>query len=191
MTVTYERLEGIGYAVLVDGKRVGRVQRVRVAIPPTGGSRIRSGEHRTVWKIAGSPEGQYPTRKAATEALLRHDAKKRAEHDRGERWGEPMSMGKTRKVNRPYAQFESADGWTWRVLKAYTRDPLTPFARWFCAVKSPMTFGSYDVGDTYVADVIGRGRLTYVDPEVSADEVGQMVEVEPRLREGWALIETW
>ena len=37
-----------------------------------------------------------------------------------------------------------------------------PYARWFCAVSSPMTHGSYDLGDVYVSDILGdgQGKLT-------------------------------
>lgn len=62
-------------------------------------------------------------------------------------------MGKTRPVNDPYRVFRAGD-WEWRVLKAYSADESKPFARWFCAVKSPMTFGSYDLGDVYISEVL-------------------------------------
>jgi len=67
--------------------------------------------------------------------------------------------GKTRKVNEPYEVYRGygpMTGWEWRVLKKYQtpeREAKNQYARWFCAVKSPMTFGSYDLGDTYVTDV--------------------------------------
>ena len=76
--------------------------------------------------------------------------------------------GKTRKVTDPYEVWQNADGtWTWLVLKKWqTPDKETnnPYARWFCAVITPMTYGSYDVatgkiegsydmGDTYVNDI--------------------------------------
>lgn len=62
-------------------------------------------------------------------------------------------MGRTRPVNNPYRVFRTGD-WEWRVLKAYSADESKPFARWFCAVRSPMTEPSYDLGDVYVSEVL-------------------------------------
>lgn len=65
-------------------------------------------------------------------------------------------MGKTRELDNPYMVFKNDSGWEWRVLKAYQtpdKEISNPYARWFCAVKSPMTHGSWDYGDTYVKDV--------------------------------------
>ena len=63
-------------------------------------------------------------------------------------------MLKERKVDNPYEIWRSADGtWEWRILKKWQEDDDKPYARWFCAVKSPMTFGSYDYGDVYVKDI--------------------------------------
>jgi hypothetical protein len=80
-------------------------------------------------------------------------------------------MGKSRQVDRPYAVYVSDDGWTWKVLKAYSADPHADYARWFCAVSSPYTHGSYDLGDTYVADILKYGRLAYRDPAIPKDEL--------------------
>jgi hypothetical protein len=70
--------------------------------------------------------------------------------------------GKTRDVEHPYEIWQSADGtWEWRVLKKYqleAREATNPYARWFCAVKSPFTFGSWEYGDTYVKDVKSQAR---------------------------------
>jgi hypothetical protein len=66
--------------------------------------------------------------------------------------------GKCRKVNAPYEVWR-AGSWEWRVLKKYKSpesEAKDPFARWFCAVKSPMTFGTYDMGDVYVSELKGR-----------------------------------
>ena len=62
------------------------------------------------------------------------------------------AWGKTRKVESPYAVY-TAPGWEWRVLKAYSADDDKQYARWFCAVKSPFTYGSWEYGDTYVTEV--------------------------------------
>jgi len=69
---------------------------------------------------------------------------------------------KSRKVNEPYEiwvnpriSFES------RVLKKYQGDDNKEYARWLVAVKSPMTYGSYDMGDSYVSEIkLGAYRLT-------------------------------
>jgi len=65
--------------------------------------------------------------------------------------------GKSRKVENPYEVWRSPDGsWEWKVLKKYKSpeaEAKDPFARWFCAVSSPGTFGSYDLGDVYVREV--------------------------------------
>jgi len=71
--------------------------------------------------------------------------------------------GKTVKVNEPHAVFRE-NGWEWRVLKTYQtpeKEKENPYARWFCAVKSPMTQGGYDMGDTYIKDV---GKSEVVKP---------------------------
>jgi hypothetical protein len=62
--------------------------------------------------------------------------------------------GKTRKVDNPYEVWRSRDGsWEWRVLKKWSANDDKPYARWFCAVKSPFTFGSFEMGDVYVAEI--------------------------------------
>lgn len=61
---------------------------------------------------------------------------------------------KERPYERPYEVWKSPDGsWEWRVLKKWQSDDDKPMARWFVAVTSPMTFGNYDLGDEYVANI--------------------------------------
>lgn len=60
--------------------------------------------------------------------------------------------GKMRKVDNPYEIWQAGD-WTWRVLKKWQADDAKPYGRWFCAVKTPHTFGSYDMGDVYVSEI--------------------------------------
>ena len=76
--------------------------------------------------------------------------------------GEPMSkeknlMNKTRPVENPYEIWRSPDGtWEWRVLKKWqkpSKEKNNPFSRWFCAVRSPHTYGSWEYGDTYAREV--------------------------------------
>jgi hypothetical protein len=68
------------------------------------------------------------------------------------------SCNKTRPVENPYEIWKSPDGtWEWRVLKKYQAPELekkNPYARWYCAVKSPFTYGEWEYGDTYVNDIV-------------------------------------
>lgn len=72
------------------------------------------------------------------------------------------ACGKTRKVNDPYEIWiNEINGWEWRVLKKYKNpeaEAKDPYARWFCAVKSPATHGSYDLGDVYVSEIRAQAR---------------------------------
>lgn len=76
-----------------------------------------------------------------------------------------IPMGKTRPKSNPWLIYQR-DGWTWRVLKAYSADPRKKYARWFCDVESPFTQGGSDLGDTYIADVVNHAFLVYADPSV-------------------------
>jgi len=70
---------------------------------------------------------------------------------------------KERKVDNPYERWISYDGtWQWLVLKKWQVDDNKPYARWFCAVKSPMTFGSYDYGDVYVTEIKNNAELSCI-----------------------------
>ena len=68
--------------------------------------------------------------------------------------------GKTRKVEEPYEIWKAGD-WEWRVLKKYQspeNEKKNSYARWFCAVKSPFTYGSYEYGDVYVHDITSQAK---------------------------------
>lgn len=71
-------------------------------------------------------------------------------------------MLKSRKVDNPYMIYKSGD-WEWRILKSYQKDNAKPYARAFCAVSSPYTFGGYDMGDVYWSEIINTATLVYVD----------------------------
>jgi hypothetical protein len=67
---------------------------------------------------------------------------------------------KTRKIDDPYEIWKGKVNicgdelnMEWRVLKKWQVDDDKPYARWFCAVQSEATFGGWDYGDTYVADI--------------------------------------
>jgi hypothetical protein len=69
--------------------------------------------------------------------------------------------GKTRKVDDPYFTYKLGD-WEWRVLKTYQtpdNESKNDYARWFCAVKSPYTYDSWEYGDTYISDITGVGAV--------------------------------
>ncbi len=69
--------------------------------------------------------------------------------------------GKTRKQDNPYEVWV-APGFEWRILKKYKSDEAEaadPYARWFMATKGPGTFGTYELGDGYAAEVKRYGTL--------------------------------
>jgi hypothetical protein len=66
-------------------------------------------------------------------------------------------MGKSRKPGAAYAVIE-LPGWKWEILKLYKSVEASkkdPYARAFCAVVGPGTFGGYDMGDVYIKDIPG------------------------------------
>jgi len=64
---------------------------------------------------------------------------------------------KERKIDNPYEVWKTPDGvWEWRVLKKWQADDNKPYARWFCGVKSPFTYGRFELGDVYVKDIKGH-----------------------------------
>ena len=68
--------------------------------------------------------------------------------------------GKTRKIEDPYETWKGPAGFEWRVLKKYQKPELeakNPYARWYCAVKSNMTYGSFEYGDVYVSEIKDNG----------------------------------
>ena len=69
---------------------------------------------------------------------------------------------KTRDVEDPYEIWaHDMSGFEWRVLKKYQNaenEAKNEYARWFCAVKSPMTWGSWEYGDVYVKDIKDMGN---------------------------------
>ncbi len=64
---------------------------------------------------------------------------------------------KTRPVSNPYEVWKNdRAGWEWRILKRYQapdKEASNPFARVFCAVKSPFTFGEFEFGDVYLKEI--------------------------------------
>lgn len=82
----------------------------------------------------------------------------------------------TRKVNpfgrtvdkaQAYATYR-VGGWTWKVLKTYQRpdkETGNKYARWFCAVKSPYTYGSWELGDVYKSEIVSNAQLVECSQE--------------------------
>ena len=63
---------------------------------------------------------------------------------------------KTRDIDNPYEVWRGPANFEWRVLRKYQNaenEAKNEYARWYCAVKSDMTYGEYDYGDTYVSDI--------------------------------------
>lgn len=67
---------------------------------------------------------------------------------------------KMRKIDQPYEIWQAGD-WEWRVLKKWQVDDDKPYARWFCAVKSNFTYGEFEYGDVYVAEIKSVAIRTY------------------------------
>lgn len=63
------------------------------------------------------------------------------------------TMAKMRDVENPYEIWINLYGWEWRVLKKWQADDNKDYARWFCAVKSPFTYDSWEYGDVYVSEI--------------------------------------
>ena len=64
---------------------------------------------------------------------------------------------KMRKTENPY-EIWAREGWEWRVLKKWQLDDNKPYARWFCAAKSPYTYGRFELGDVYVAEIKANAK---------------------------------
>ena len=79
-------------------------------------------------------------------------------------------LGKSRTKENPYAIWQGfgAFGDTEvRLLKTYqtpANEQKNQFARWFVAVRSDHTYGSYDMGDSYIREVLRDMTLKQADP---------------------------
>jgi hypothetical protein len=75
---------------------------------------------------------------------------------------------KTRDINTPYEIWVGPAGFVWKVLKKYQNpenEAKNKYARWFCAVKSNFTYGSYEYGDVYVSEILENGIPLWVDTD--------------------------
>jgi len=65
------------------------------------------------------------------------------------------TRAKTRPVEDPYETYR-VEGWEWRILKHYQTEEAearNPYARVFCATRSPHTYGEWEYGDAYITDI--------------------------------------
>ena len=80
-------------------------------------------------------------------------------------------LGKSRKTDTPYAIFKGYGPFgntEMRLLKTYqlpAKEKENQYARWFVAVKTDMTYGSYDMGDSYIKESTMGLTLTYASDE--------------------------
>jgi hypothetical protein len=75
---------------------------------------------------------------------------------------------KAAPLDAPYATYVNSQGWEWRILKTYKQpssEQKDPYARWFVAARSPLTYGDWEYGDTYKQEIIRHGRLHTATPE--------------------------
>jgi len=73
----------------------------------------------------------------------------------------PNPFRKTTCVEKPYAIYR-AGPMEWRILKTYkmpANEAKDAYARWFVAAKSPATYDSWELGDTYAQEVKRYGQL--------------------------------
>jgi len=79
-------------------------------------------------------------------------------------------LGKSRTKENPYAVFKGNGPFgatEMRLLKTYqvpANEGKNQYARWFVAVKSEMTYGSYDMGDSYIREATMGLTRVYADP---------------------------
>ena len=79
-------------------------------------------------------------------------------------------LGKSRKTDTPYAIFKGYGPFgetEMRLLKTYqlpAKEKDNQYARWFVAVKSEMTYVSYDMGDSYIREATMGLTRVYADP---------------------------
>lgn len=78
-----------------------------------------------------------------------------------------MSLRKTAALEAPHATFKGMGAFgptEYRILKTYKTpksEAKDPYARWMVAVKTPATYDTFDIGDTYVADLVREtSRMT-------------------------------
>lgn len=80
-------------------------------------------------------------------------------------------LGKSRTKENPYAVFKGNGPFgetEMRLLKTYqvpANEAKNQYARWFVAVKTPMTYGSHDMGDSYIREATMGLTLSWASDE--------------------------
>lgn len=95
------------------------------------------------------------------------------------------------KLDKPIEIWENKQaGWTWKVWKKYQKPELeakNEYARWFCSVSSPMTYGGYDMGDVYVKEIKENAVQTYDENSLEKAQkprLGKPYEQQPGRKRG-------
>ena len=80
-----------------------------------------------------------------------------------------MSLRKMATREAPHATYVAGD-WTYLVLKvmAPKKSPADQYVAWHVAVKSPYTFGSFEQGDNYSAEIVKLATLESATAEFIA-----------------------
>jgi hypothetical protein len=91
-------------------------------------------------------------------------------------------LGKGVTKDKPYATFEG-EGYfgttTAHLLKVYQEseeERINSLARWFVAMKTDQTFGSFDIGDSYLSEVVHGLHLTYASDAFLGQYLGAIEE---------------
>jgi len=80
-------------------------------------------------------------------------------------------LGKSRPMQNPYAIYKGNGPFgptEMRLLKTYQlpkNESTNEYARWFVAVKTDATFGSYDMGDSYIPEATYGLKLEHASAE--------------------------
>lgn len=91
-------------------------------------------------------------------------------------------LGKSRTKDKPYAIWQGfgAFGDTEvRLLKTYqipSNEQKNQYAIWFVAVKSDYTQGSFDIGDSYIRDLLEGMTLKQADPLFTEQYSSMLIE---------------
>jgi|TARA_B110000240_G_C13415334_1_gene417055 hypothetical protein len=67
---------------------------------------------------------------------------------------------KAMKIDNAYATYRTEVGdmyFEWKILKTWQdkdNEDKNPYARWYTACKSPMTYDSWEYGDAYIGEIL-------------------------------------
>lgn len=70
-------------------------------------------------------------------------------------------FGKSKNIDNAYATYrvvtDSGMYFEWKILKTWQHkdnEDKNPYARWYTACKSPMTYDSWEYGDAYIKEIL-------------------------------------